>query len=322
LTAPFPYFGGKRKIAALIWERLGTPKHYIEPFCGSAAILLAAPRLASLEVIGDANGFIANFWRATVHQPERVAHWADYPVSHVDLGARHVWLLARRAELEAGLRDADWPGDAKAAGWWLWGQCCWIGEGWCDWQRRKPLVGMGQVPHISNAGQGIQAMGQVPHISDAGRGVQAMGQVPRIGDGTDQYWTSGGRAAGVMLRSLADRMGRVRVVHGAWDRCLNHNYGGDNTAIVLDPPYRGYEKLYGSGAPVVDAVETWAREHAHLRVALCGMAGDYDLPGWDIVPWSRGKATYGGKGTTDSERVWFSPACIAPTIRQQDLFSA
>ena len=44
--APFPYFGGKRAIARDVWQRLGEPAHYIEPFCGSAAMLLRAPRPA------------------------------------------------------------------------------------------------------------------------------------------------------------------------------------------------------------------------------------------------------------------------------------
>lgn len=55
LRAPFPYFGGKRDVAGLVWARLGRVKQYIEPFCGSAAILLGAREPASLEVVGDAN---------------------------------------------------------------------------------------------------------------------------------------------------------------------------------------------------------------------------------------------------------------------------
>jgi len=39
LIAPFPYFGGKRKIASVVWEYLGDPKTYIEPFFGSGAVL-------------------------------------------------------------------------------------------------------------------------------------------------------------------------------------------------------------------------------------------------------------------------------------------
>lgn len=41
LAAPFPYFGGKRRAAPIIWGALGDPSGYVEPFAGSAAVLLA-----------------------------------------------------------------------------------------------------------------------------------------------------------------------------------------------------------------------------------------------------------------------------------------
>lgn len=75
---------------------------------------------------------------------------------------------------------------------------------------------------------------------------------------------------------------------------------------------RAHEKLYGVAEPVADAVAAWAREHAHLRVALCGHVGDYEMPGWEAVQWDRGKHTYGGSKTTAAECVWYSPACLAP----------
>jgi hypothetical protein len=314
VKAPFPYFGGKRTIAETVWRAFGRPKQYIEPFCGSAAVLLSAPEPASLEVIGDANGFIANFWRAVVAQADEVARWADYPVSHVDLGARHVWMMGERERVGAELQDPHWPGDAKLAGWWVWGQCAWIGSGWCDWT--------GQVPHVSDAGMGIQATGQVPHVSDAGRGIQATGQVPHVSDAGrgDALWTSGGRTAMRWLRELADRMERVRVVHGAWDRCLNSHYGAELTAIFLDPPYKAFEKLYGVSDPVAAECETWARENAGLRVALCGHRGDYDLPGWVQHEWDRGRLTYSGAETTAKECVWFSPSCLPLVAKQTAMF--
>ena len=330
LKAPFPYFGGKRSVAADVWKRLGRPTQYIEPFCGSAAILLAAPRAAALEVVCDASGFIANFWRATKYQPAAVAEWADYPVSHIDLGARHGWIMEQRSRIGADLQDADWPGDAKVAGWWLWGQCCWIGSGWCEWERAGAARGQRgdgdtggrEGLDATSAGRGIQAVGQVPHAGNAGRGIQAVGQVPHASDagrGETRLLTSCGRAAWSWLHRLADRLERVRIVHGDWSRCLNHHFGGTDTAVFLDPPYRAYEKLYGGAAPVADAVEEWARNHPHLRVAICGHRGDYALPGWDAVDWSRGRLTYGGGKTTDSECIWYSPACLPRETT--DLFS-
>jgi DNA adenine methylase len=315
MNSPFPYFGGKRTVAAAVWARLGSPAQYIEPFCGSAAVLLACPRPAALEVVCDGSGFIANFWRAVKHQPAAVAEWADYPVSHIDLGARHGWLMAQRDRIGAAMQDPDWAGDAKVAGWWLWGQCCWIGSGWCDW--------FGQIPHAGNAGRGVQAIGKIPHAGDAGRGVQAIGQIPHVSDagmGADALLTSCGRTAWAWLHRIADRLERVRVVHGDWSRCLNNHFGGDDTAVFLDPPYRSYEALYGKAGAVADAVEAWARENEHLRIALCGHRDDYKLAGWDAVEWSRGRLTYSGGQTTDSECVWYSPACLPAVLTQERLF--
>lgn len=309
LRAPFPYFGGKSAVASQVWERLGRPKQYIEPFCGSAAMLLAAPRIAPLEVIGDWSGFIANFWRSVVHQHAEVARWADYPISHIDLGARHRWLMEQRDRLAEALHDPEWPGDPKVAGWWLWGQCAWIGSGWCEWG--------GPIPHVSNAGMGVQAHGQIPHVSNAGMGIHSIAEAQQAqGDG---MWTSGGEAALRLLAQIARRMERVRVIHGDWSRCLNHHYGGAETAIFFDPPYLNYEQLYGGAKPVAASVAEWCREHPHLRIALCGHRGDYDLPGWDVVEWKRPRLTYGGSGTTAEEAIWFSPACHQPA-RQEVMF--
>lgn len=303
MLAPFPYFGGKRDVAADVWRAFGSPKQYIEPFCGSCAVLLAAPRPASLEVVCDTNGFVANFWRAVKNQPGEVAHEAD-----IDLGTRYVWLMEQRERIASELQDCEWPGDAKAAGYWLWGQCCWIGSGWAEWDKAA-----GQVPHASDAGKGIQAAGQVPahHIG----GVCSPVRRPDNGEG---MWTSSGRVAWTWLRKLAARLERVRVVHGNWDRCLNNHYGGKDTAVFLDPPYRDYEGLYGTHG-VADVVAQWALEHAELRVVLCGHVGDYDLPGWVEWPWKRKRLTYSGDGTTDKEHIWFSPVCYR--IDQPDLFS-
>jgi site-specific DNA-adenine methylase len=40
MQAPFPWFGGKRKVASEVWAALGDVDNYVEPFAGSLAVLL------------------------------------------------------------------------------------------------------------------------------------------------------------------------------------------------------------------------------------------------------------------------------------------
>ena len=67
LVAPFPYFGGKSRAVDAVWGAFGEVDCYVEPFAGSAAMLLAAPEGKRVETINDFDGFIANFWRAVAH---------------------------------------------------------------------------------------------------------------------------------------------------------------------------------------------------------------------------------------------------------------
>ena len=195
MKAPFVWFGGKRKVAADVWAALGDVDNYIEPFAGSLAVLLERPhdladgkRRAS--TVNDADGFVANFWRALAADPEAVAHHCDWPVNEVDLIARHMWLVrtGRSVLLNNLEADPDWF-DAKIAGWWVWGINAWIGSGWCSgsgpWQVADDGVvdnaGKGvnrKLPHLGNAGMGVNR--QLPHLGDAGKGVNR--QLPHLGN--------------------------------------------------------------------------------------------------------------------------------------------
>lgn len=78
--APFPYFGGKSKVASLVWERLGNVDNYVEPFGGSLAVLLARPHehkwWEKKESAGDYAGHVVNFYRSVLHDPTAVAKFA------------------------------------------------------------------------------------------------------------------------------------------------------------------------------------------------------------------------------------------------------
>jgi len=61
MKAPFPYFGGKSTVADVVWQALGQPKHYIEPFFGSGAVLLNRPDynpVKHMETICDKDGYV------------------------------------------------------------------------------------------------------------------------------------------------------------------------------------------------------------------------------------------------------------------------
>ena len=117
----FPYFGGKRRAAAQVWQALGTVDRYIEPFFGSGAVLLGAPVRPKSELVNDISHHVANLWRALQVDPEFVWRVASAPCSEVELKARakflKQWTPPDFTELAAC--------DPYAAGVWLWVACVW-----------------------------------------------------------------------------------------------------------------------------------------------------------------------------------------------------
>lgn len=224
-----PYFGGKKTVARTIWNRFGNVDNYIEPFFGSGAVLLLRPHPPRVETINDLDCYVSNFWRATQHDPEATASHADYPVSEADLHARHRWLVLSddaRAFRERMRTDPDYF-DAKVAGWWCWGLCCWIGSGWCqtpesaEWEQRPEIVQPG-----SSSGRGVHGTpksklrinGDNP--GSVGKGVNAKGttqQLPKLAsaDGvlSQQVPVPAGRAPGGVCSAggLSQQIGRAHV---------------------------------------------------------------------------------------------------------------
>lgn len=69
MKPPFAYYGGKTTIASRVVELLPEHRHYVEPFAGSLAVLLAkAP--APLETVNDLDGHVMTFWRVLRDRPE------------------------------------------------------------------------------------------------------------------------------------------------------------------------------------------------------------------------------------------------------------
>ena len=276
LRAPFPWFGGKSRVAHIVWRAFGNVHSYVEPFFGSGAVLLGRPLpFDGVETINDIDGFVANAWRSLRSKPNETAQWADNPVNENDLHARHVWLLKQRAELVSRLEgDSDYY-DPKIAGWWMWGVCCWIGTGWCSgkgpwWPddesrlaRQLPHLGnLGrgvnrQLPHLGNLGQGVNR--KLPHPGNLGQGVNRKLPHPGDGQGVNRKLPHLGNGQGVnrklphpgdaertaslvdWFRALSARMSRVRVACGDWSRVCGPSVlrpsGSGYVGVFLDPPY-------------------------------------------------------------------------------------
>lgn len=154
LVAPFPWYGGKRKVASKVWTRFGDTANYVEPFFGSGAVLLGRPHMPRTETVNDKDSNICNFYRALAWAPEEVTKWCDWPVNETDLHARHLWLLDQLETLTERLMADPMYFDAKIAGWWVWGQCIWIGGGWCSGKARRTSR---QKPSLGNYGMGVHA---------------------------------------------------------------------------------------------------------------------------------------------------------------------
>lgn len=72
LRPPVPYFGGKQTIGPAIAALLPRHGHYVEPYCGSLAVLLAkAP--SDHETVNDLDHRLVTFWRVLRKQPEELA---------------------------------------------------------------------------------------------------------------------------------------------------------------------------------------------------------------------------------------------------------
>jgi len=318
---PWPWFGGKSDAAPLVWSALGDVSHYVEPFAGSLAVLMRRPhpcnRTYYSETVNDLDGLLCNAWRSMVHSPDAMARAASWPVCEADLMARHLALLDWRGSrsLERLMADPEWH-DPKMAGWWAWGQSCWIGSGWCS-GRGAWIVGedgrIHKQPRQAKRAPGVDR--KRPHIGDDGIGVnrpqaRAPGvdrKRPHIGDNGQGVNHAGTRAPGVdrwhpmtmpelrrWFRFLSARLRHVRILNGDWRRAcksgalrtLPVRSGKGKCGVFLDPPYLvtgnrdGDLYTHDDGDTVAADVRTWCIDNGDapdLRIVLAGFDGEHDV---------------------------------------------
>ena len=282
----FPYYGNKERVVAIIWDRLGNVKNYVEPFIGSGAVLLGRPiahlNVTPRETINDSAGLVSNFFRAVKIDPKYVAECANFPVSELDIHAKNKYLINGSMSLTGTLlRDPEYY-DPKMAGWWVWGQkVAMMGIWGIRADKCKPNSGRSREP---------VTVQDVLALSQRLRGVVVLcGGFERC-----------------LTPSYTTQLGI--------------------TGVVLDPPYPSnrVSKVYADDSQeVFTKVVAWCVQNQNdpkLRIALCGYEGYFSLPpSWEKVEWSanggnsntkKNRSTASEHEKRHLERIWFSPNCL------------
>lgn len=312
MKAPFPWPGGKSHIASAVWSMLGRPDHYIEPFAGSLAVLLARPdwhknkRLH--ETCGDASARIAHLWRAMKLRPSDVAAATVWPLHEVDYHARHRAVIQALPHVKDKLLDDPHWCDPEIAGWEIWGLSSQIGQ---DWMRENKVGARPANPNV-----GVHAKWfDLSHIE-----------------------------------ALGERLRYVATLYGDWRRCVASSsalrgplIGSPSekalcVGVFLDPPYTPTLNLAGATygtdgeADVAAQVRRWCTEWGDrpwLRIVLAGHAGEHDALlsyRWRRTDWKAEGFSMGGYARVVGddraprhESLWSSPACLS--CEQADLFA-
>ena len=289
-ASPLAWRGGKGWISEKVWEALGDPAHYIEPFAGSLAVLLTRPGGGGrVETVGDADGFVANFWRAMQADCEAVEHhWAQPPIE-VDLLAWQSHLKKQAESLTKKLAENHRFYDPEIAGRWA---------HLAAWRLQSPLAGN----NITKLKPSTTAGGLVT-IRGAGR------REERI------EW----------LRNVQHRISGVRIMFGDWHRTVTDaEFIGTHNGVFLDPPYKVKTRLQhnyeadrrGGNEPSAEALR-WAAEHGNnpnLRIVLCAHEGDLaeslTESGWTSYVGRRLVGTNSRMTDARLDAIWFSPHCL------------
>lgn len=323
LKAPIVYFGGKYRCAKVVWQLFGTDcVNYVEPFCGSMAILLARPSpFTGTETVNDWSCQLVNMWRAIAKSPEQLAAACVSPVAEVDNEARHYWLVSNADRLRNALGDPDYF-ELDAAVYFIKGINEWIGSGFCGkegkwvWNKEN---GWHEVK-----GRGVNK--QLPHLC---RGVGVNKQLSHYVIGKGQYEL---RVAFLTdwLMALRDRICDTRITCGDWKRVLGPTPTRlGKTAVFLDPPYLGTEYVYGSTENIYKDVNKWALENGDnklLKIIVCGRDTEHDSlldAGWTKLVWDAVKGyakSEKAKQAATTETLWCSPNCEPIEPQQATLF--
>lgn len=253
---PFSYYGGKTMLAPKIAELLPEHDHYVEPFAGSLAVLLAkAP--SRCETVNDLDGDLMTFWRVLRDQPQELERAclltphsrADYEISK-DLEGVGDLERARRVfvRLTQGRSHS-----MKPTGWWFR-----RGE---DTQTpsAKTLAHASRIPKVASRLRSVSLESR-----DAVEIVQDYGREPKVCIYADPPYLGSTRASNYRHEMLEDSL-HVKLAD-ALRNC--------KASVVLS----------GYASPLYEELfDGWHRMELKAPTALSGRAAENEVL-WSNVP--------------------------------------
>jgi DNA adenine methylase len=333
INSPFPYFGGKSKVAPVVWEKFGNVDNYVEPFGGSLAVLLARPDehkwWEKKETAGDYSGMLVNFFRAVKHKPGEVAKEALNPVAEADLTARHLYLVRYENELNEKLAADPEYFEIKAAAWWVWGISSWVGGDW--------MTGKGPWKPGDPNGPGVYRKMPMIAGSHGGKGInKPLKGITNSEEVSETYLNN----LYDIFKTLSNRLLRVRLACGDWKRlqgAASKAAANKITGVFLDPPYDSNMRrtdLYGksdisngSSDGIHIEARDWALSlgsDASYRIAYCSYEESEETElftnaGWTAYRWTASggyalQADNAAKDNREKEIIWFSPHCLTNVL--------
>jgi len=316
LIPPFPYPGGKRRIAPLIWRLFGDPDVYLEPFLGGGSVFLARPFFGGgrLEIINDKNGFVSNFWRSVKYKPDEVIEAMDWPNIENDFHARHIRLTMEYENLVQRLEGDPAYCDPVLAGWWAWGASLslpyfpWGASTNGPWVVRDNLLCRRSDP--SEIGIHRSHPEFRPYF------------VPEL-----------------LIRWLSQRLKGAVVLSGDWKRSVPSNMlrwkkmSRERVAVFMDPPYTqnpewDRECYLHNNVDGSEILEWCSKAGAMpgVQIILCGYDRDWqelEAFGWKPLRWKIQNAMRTANRSSQTYRqecLWLSPHIKG--VMQLSLFEA
>lgn len=256
IKPPFSYYGGKTTLAPTIADLLPPHSHYVEPFAGSLAVLLAK-KPSTAETVNDIDGDLINFWRVLRDRPEELERAAmltphsreEYlearNVEGDDLErARRVWVILTQGRSHS----------MKPTGWWS----ARLSTG----RKAYPSFTTAFAQRMGNGSERLRGVSL--ENRDAVEMIRDYGQEPSVCIYADPPYLGSTRATNYRHEMLEDEL------HDQLAEALNNC----NASVILS----------GYASPLYEELfDGWHRTELKAPTALSGRAAENEVL-WSNVP--------------------------------------